>query len=290
MSSIALSGAVPRTLTCLTWQSTRVPHMRLLLLYTEQMTSLTTALRVLSLMSDASPQVRVSETARRLTIPKSSVSRALKLLTESGFLERDSERGFRAGPELFRLGVLYRTRLPPEARIDEELRELVRRHGATAYVGVLRGTDLIVLRRHESSSPVRFIQEPGAILPAYATAVGKALLARQSREDIAAALPPYLVCEGREINISRDQFLRELEAIRQQGYAEFDDRLLGVGAVGVAVQIAPDRDLGFAICFTRDAIDESQRRAIACELRELAYTIGMICEDPIWAALPSKES
>ena len=39
--------------------------------------------------------------------------------------------------------------------------------------------DLIVLRRHEGVHPVRYIQEPGATIPAYATAVGKALLARR---------------------------------------------------------------------------------------------------------------
>ncbi len=248
------------------------------------MTSLSNALRVISLMSQESPRLRVSDAARSLDLPKSSVSRLLKELADGGFLERDEDRGFRAGPELFRLGALCRMRLPVEARTDEELRKLVYRHGATAYVGVLSGMNLVVLRRHESSSPVRFIQEPGSTIPAYATAVGKALLARLSDRDLATALPRRLACDGREVDMTQEELLRELETVRRQGYAEFDDRLLGVGALGVSIQIAPGRDLGFAICFTRDSLAEAERHAIACELREVACTIGTLCDDPVWTA------
>jgi DNA-binding IclR family transcriptional regulator len=247
------------------------------------MTTLSNALRVLSLMSPGSPRLRVSEAARLLDLPKSSVSRLLKELTEGGFLERDEDRGFRVGPELFRLGVLYRMRLPAEVRVDEELQKLVHRHGATAYVGVLSGSDLVVLRRHEGSSPVRFIQEPGSTIPAYATAVGRALLARLSDKDLTAALPRRLTCEGREVDMTREELLRELETVRRQGYAEFDDRLLGVGALGVAIQIVPGRDLGFALCFTRDSLVDAERHAIACELRDIARSIGVLCDDPFWA-------
>jgi len=231
-------------------------------------------------MSPGSPQVRVSEAARQLELPKSSVSRLLKQLTEGGLLERDGDRGFRAGPELFRLGTLYRTRLPVEARVDEELRHLVHRHGATAYVGVFRGMDLVVLRRHESTSPVRFIQEPGSVIPAFATAVGKALLARRPEEEIAAALPDTLSCAGREVAMTRDQLLHELVAVRRQGYAMFDDRLINVGAVGVAVQISTNRDLGFAICFTRENVSDARRDIIAAELKDMAGAIGAICDVP----------
>ncbi len=245
------------------------------------MTTLSNALRVLSLMSPGSPRLRVSEVARSLDLPKSSVSRLFKELTEGGFLEREEDRGFRVGPELFRLGVLYRMRLPAEVRVDEELQKLVHRHGATAYVGVLSGSDLVVLRRHEGSSPVRFIQEPGSTIPAYATAVGKALLARLSNKDL-TALPRRLTCEGREVDMMREELLRELETVRRQGYAEFDDRLLGVGALGVAIQVAPGRDLGFALCFTRDSLVDAERHAIACELRDVARSIGVLCDDPFW--------
>ncbi|HEX7076517.1 MAG TPA: IclR family transcriptional regulator [Hyphomicrobiaceae bacterium] len=243
------------------------------------MSSLANGLRLLALLKSPHVTLRVSEAARELRLPKSTVSRLLKELTQAGLLERDGEGpGFRSGPELFRLGSLYRARLPVENRIDEALNALVHRYPATAYVGVLRGVDLIVLRRHEGVHPVRFIQEPGSCLPAYATAVGKALLARRPFNEIVEALPERLVCETRDVNMTRDALLDELETARRRGYAELDDRLLGIGAVGVAIGLAPGRDIGFAICFSRD-IAPSDKEAIAQELCELAREIGRLCDD-----------
>jgi DNA-binding IclR family transcriptional regulator len=245
------------------------------------MSSLQNAIRILGLLDQSAAQLRVSEAARSLDLPKSTVSRLVKEMTGNGLLEPDPAGGFRSGPELFRLGSLYRVRLPAEARIDEALGELVQRHRATAYVGVLRGMELLVLRRHESSFPVRFIQEPGTSIPAFSTAVGKALLARLPDEEISAALPQRLSADGRGTQTTRVALLRELAAVRERGWAELDDRLLGVGAIGVSVLVAPGRALGFALCFGRET-DETQRAEIAAELCALATRIGALCNDPYW--------
>jgi DNA-binding IclR family transcriptional regulator len=246
------------------------------------MSSLENGLKLLALLRSAQGTLRVSEAARTLSLPKSTISRLTKHLTEAGFLEREGGgRSFRAGPELFRLGSFYRARLPVEARIDEALSSLVHRYPATAYVGVLRAMDLVVLRRHEGVHPVRYIQEPGATIPAYATAVGKALLARRPVDELVAALPEHLVSDTRDVDMTRDALLAELETARARGYAELDDRLLGIGAIGVAVGLARGREIGFAICFARETA-ASDKAAIAQTLCESAREIGQLCDDPLW--------
>jgi DNA-binding IclR family transcriptional regulator len=246
------------------------------------MSSLENGLRVLALLHANQGELRVSDAARALDLPKSTISRLSKLLTEAGFLERESGgRAFRSGPELFRLGNLYRARLPAESRIDETLSGLVHRYPATAYVGVLRAMDLIVLRRHEGVHPVRYIQEPGATIPAYATAVGKALLARRPPEELVSALPMHLRSQTRDVDMPRDKLLAELEVARARGYAELDDRLLGIGAIGVAVGLARGRDIGFAICFARETA-MADKEAIARTLVDAAREIGQLCDDPLW--------
>lgn len=251
------------------------------------MSSLENGLRLLALLRSAQGTLRVSEAARTLGLPKSTISRLTKHLTEAGFLEREGGgRNFRSGPELFRLGSLYRARLPVESRIDEALSGLVHRYPATAYVGVLRAMDLIVLRRHEGGHPVRYIQEPGSTIPAYATAVGKALLARRPADELVASLPERLVSETRDVNMTRDTLLQELDVARTRGYAELDDRLLGIGAIGVAVGLARGRDIGFAICFGREmAVDD--KTEIAGTLCNVAREIGQLCDDPLWRAAPN---
>lgn len=248
------------------------------------MSSLANALRLLSNFGPQEPELRVSEVARRLGLPKSSVSRLLNELTEANFVERDRDRRFRPGPELFRLGSLYSARVPMEDRVDEFCRQLVQQYPATAYVGVLRGADLIVLRRHEGPYPVRFIQDPGSSIPAYATAVGKALLARLPREELEAILPETLVCEPRDVTMTRDAMIAELDEARKLGYARLDNSVLGVGAIGVAVGLSPGRDLGFAICYARETVAAAEQIEIAGALRNAAESIGRLCHDPFWSA------
>ena len=76
---------------------------------------------------------------------------------------------------MLRLGQLYRARTPVQERVDEICQDLLKRYPATAYLAVLRGFQLVVLRRHEGWHPVRYIMEPGDTIPAFATAVGRAL-------------------------------------------------------------------------------------------------------------------
>ncbi|MFC7397309.1 IclR family transcriptional regulator [Chelatococcus sp. GCM10030263] len=254
-----------------------------MLLYTGQMSSLTTALRIVSSLGRERTLLRVSEVARELNLPKSTVSRLLNELVRADFIEHASgERGFRAGPELFRLGSLYRDGVPAEDQIDAVCLDLVKRHPATAYVGVLQGIDLVILRCHQGSYPLRFILEPGSKVPAYATAVGKALLARLDKQELAALLPKRLVYESRDVDTTREAMLGELQEARQRGYARLDDRVVGVGAIGVAVRISPGRTTGFAVCYAREAVAPLEQADIAAALTAAAAEIGELWGDPYW--------
>lgn len=249
------------------------------------MSSLANALRLLALFDRDRPGLRVGEAAAALALPKSSVSRLVAALDVAGMVERDEAgRGFRPGPELFRLGSLYRARQPVEERIDAALRAMVRRFPATAYVGVLRDLDLVVLRRVEGAHPVRYIQEPGSVIPAYGTAVGRALLARLSDEALRAALPAHVAVPGRAVDMPRSRLLAELARGRRQGFAEYDDARLGIAAIGVAVEIAPGRLLGFALCLARERLTRRLRAELAAALTGTAREIGMLCGDAVWLA------
>lgn len=251
------------------------------------MSSLDNALRLLSLLDREQPRLRVTDAAAELGLPKSSVSRLLSTLERAGLVEREGERrGFCAGPELFRLGSLFRALLPPEERVDEALRGMVARFPATGYVGVLRGTDLVVLRLHEGFHPVRFIQQPGSVIPAYGTAVGRALLARLPAATLRSALPPHISLPPRAVDMSRATMLAELSRVTARGFAEYEHPGLGIAAIGVAVRLAPARDLGFALCIGREAMTRAMRTEIISALTETARAVGGLCGDPAWMVAP----
>lgn len=249
----------------------------------EHMSSLGNALRLLSMFGESSPRMRVTDIAAATGLPKSSVSRLLKELCAAGYVERDGDsRAFRTGPEFFRLGALYSKRVPFEDRIDETCRRLIAKYPATAYVGVLRGLELIVIRRHEGWHPVRYIQEPGSSLPAFATAVGKALLAHLPDGALEDVLPDRMSTPFREADYERQELVAELRESRGRGYALMVDLDIRIGATGVAVSLSPGRSMGFAICYGLDSITDEEKQILAGELTSAAREIGNLTADPYW--------
>ena len=247
------------------------------------MSSLKNALRLLALFDATHTERRVTDIAAALSLPKSSVSRLLKDLIEAGMIERGAGgRGLRIGPEMLRLGQLYRARTPVQERVDEICQDLLKRYPATAYLAVLRGFQLVVLRRHEGWHPVRYIMEPGDTIPAFATAVGRALLSRLPLEELERIVPNHLSLDERDVDASRQQILDEIAAVRERGCAHVDDRKLRVSAIGVAVSTGPGRDLGFALSFAAEAIAPADRLAIERDLTSAAREIGLLNADPYW--------
>lgn len=71
------------------------------------MSSLETGLQILNVLSAGRPILRVGEVCRELGIPKSSVSRLMRTLSDFGLLERDPQnQGYVAGPQVLLMANL----------------------------------------------------------------------------------------------------------------------------------------------------------------------------------------
>src|SRR5690606_16445512 len=104
----------------------------------EELSSLQSAIRILHCLSAETPRLRVTELAERLDMPKSTVSRLLRTLSEGGVLDRDHDtREYMAGPVALQLGGLYMARHDLLDLVDEAVCKLVDRFGFTGYVAVL---------------------------------------------------------------------------------------------------------------------------------------------------------
>jgi DNA-binding IclR family transcriptional regulator len=75
------------------------------------MSSLESAVTILGCFSPDTPELGVTDVARRLSIPKSTVSRLMKVMATRALIEQDRKtRRYRVGPLPFRLGQLYQSR------------------------------------------------------------------------------------------------------------------------------------------------------------------------------------
>ena len=249
------------------------------------MSSLTSGIDILQCFASERPELRVSDVARRLNMPKSTVTRLLKEMLHHGLVEQDRKtRTYRPGPLAFRLGTLYQAHLQILDLVEAAVEELVAEFGLTGYIGVLDGTDVVLLRVRQGSYPVRFVLEPGYRVPAFTTAIGKALLARQDDATIVEMHAPVLHYETTHLDMPVEQLVQELHITRKQNWAEASERTFpGFGAVATAVGAGDGQQtLGFCLSYpTNTRFDDEKDRMVA-RMTSHAARIGRRAGDPHW--------
>ena len=117
--------------------------------------------------------VRIAELTGR---EKSQVSRTLRILDETGFVERDPEtRGYRIGWRLF--GLAARAGEPRLLALAQPLlRRLAAELGETAHLSVLDGAEVLTLLTEAPATTIRATGYSGRIVHVACTSSGRALL------------------------------------------------------------------------------------------------------------------
>jgi IclR family acetate operon transcriptional repressor len=196
-------------------------------------------LRLLRLFEDHE-MIRVNQVARDMGLSRSTVHRMLATLSHHQFVEQDElSRAYKPGPALVDIGLAVVSNIDIRVIAHSALVELRDLTGETAHLGVMRGNDSVLfLDSVESDRMVRTGSRIGRILPAYATATGKVMLAERTDEEI-AALYRSGVPEGptpRALT-TVDELLEQLAEVRRLGYAvNHGESESDVAAVAVAVR------------------------------------------------------
>lgn len=135
------------------------------------------ALRVLTALQGAR-RMSLGELAARLELPPSTVHGIVRTLLAHGMVlqERDSGR-YRLGPATLRLGNVYLDTLDLRSRIAGWADDLAVRTGFAVRTGVLLLTDVVVVHHTPRPDGSRQMPEVGIVIPAHASALGKAMLA-----------------------------------------------------------------------------------------------------------------
>jgi DNA-binding IclR family transcriptional regulator len=192
------------------------------------------AAKILRALRDAPDGLPLSQLASEVRLPPTTVHRIVQSLAVEGFvLSSPDERNLHLGPELGRLAVASQTNFAAICHsFMEELREEI---GETVDLAVMQGFDIRFVDHVPSKHRLRLGTVIGDVFPAYCTANGKALLATLPPEAIPAALPKRLPKLTPNTITDRDELMRELDEIREQGYAfdreEQSERICAVGVV-----------------------------------------------------------
>ncbi|MEU5095237.1 IclR family transcriptional regulator [Streptomyces sp. NPDC020996] len=217
----------------------------------------------------ASSGVGVSELARRAQLSKSTAYRVLGMLERNGVVERVGT-DYRLGERLHDLGrAVY---APGYEGIRDvllpfltDLYELTRQ---TVHLSVLHGTDVVYLAKLYGHRPAPVPSRIGGRLPAHATAVGKVLLAYDSRAAAQVTSTPLRRFTEHTIT-DPDALAAELERIRRTGVG-YDDQESQRGLNCVAVPVLGHAGRAVAGLSVAGRCGEFDPRRLSADMRRLA--------------------
>lgn len=134
--------------------------------------------RALALLSEVcGPEpIGLAEAARRTTLPASTALRLLRTLEAAGFVRRDADGAFSAGPRLLQLGATALSRSSLAHLGEPALRRIVGLTGESTYLSVRGpGDQAIHIAMAEGTRSVRHTSWVGRSVPLAGLAVGRAL-------------------------------------------------------------------------------------------------------------------
>ncbi|SCL20128.1 transcriptional regulator, IclR family [Micromonospora rhizosphaerae] len=232
------------------------------------------ALRLLLLMRHRGT-VRVTDVSDELGVARSTAHRLLMTLAHHGFVAQDTvSRSYRVGRVMVEIGLAAVGELDVRRKARQHMEKLAAELRETVNLLVLEGAEVHFIDGVESDRTLRVTARTGLLVPAHATAGGKALLAELSASELEALYPNGLdrMTERTltDINLLRD----ELAEVRRLGYAiNRGEREHGVHAVAVCIRDHAGRAVA-ALATSVPAPRASRLHSFVEPLRRSADAIG----------------
>lgn len=163
---------------------------------------------------------RLREISDALDMPRSSAHALLRTLVAQGWVRSDpSGTLYGIGIRALLVGTSYLDSDPYLPLITPFLEELRAELDETFHLGRLDGTDIVYLATRESKQYARLANRVGRRLPAYTTALGKALLAERFETQRDEHVPSALKSLTQHTITDRMELDHELDEVRVRGYA-----------------------------------------------------------------------
>ncbi|MGW8568104.1 IclR family transcriptional regulator [Isoptericola sp. NPDC055881] len=255
------------------------------------MSTLANARDVLRLMTSLQRDVTVTDVAARLGVPKSSVSRTLSMMAEYGFLERDPmTRAYRPGGLIMEASYHFRASRDTMTLLEEAVARLVADTGYTGYVDVLDGSESLVLHMRIGTAGTLQVYTPaGTRAPAYASSMGRALLARLDDAQVLRLVDPELEHSTGTAPTSRDALLATLARVRADGWdVSRGEWVANVGGISAAVlDGGTGQVFGVGIAMPVPELSDEVVARYGTQVRDAAQHVGKLVGDPYWREFAS---
>ncbi len=249
--------------------------------------SLERGLAVICVFGEEDPHLTLTEVAQRTGLTRAAARRFLLTLADLGYVRSDG-RQFSLTPRVLELGYGFLSSQSVSSLAQPHLERLVEEVRESSSLSVLDGPDVVYIARVATSRIMRVAINIGTRFPAFATSMGRAMLAYMPDPD----LDNYIEkCEFEPLTdrtLTTKQDLRAaLEVVRQTGYAIVDQEL-EEGLRSVAAPILASDGTPVAAVNISTHVSRTSLRALRRDIvPPLLATAGRIASELAMTAEPT---
>ena len=205
----------------------------------EYLSTLARGISVLCSFTKEHPEMTLSEVAAETSLSPAVARRCLNTLVHLGYVGKKGKL-FLLTPEVMSFASAFLESMNVEEVVRPYLQEVRDLTGDSSSLSVLSQHDILYLVHVSTNRMIRLVAGVGTRFPAYATSMGRALLAFHSDEFIEKFLNEAEIKALTDKTVASRTKLRQiLKRVRKQGYASIQDEL-DYGIVSIAVPVFSD--------------------------------------------------
>lgn len=156
--------------------------------------------------------------SEKLSAPKSSISPILQELVSRNYLTLSASQKYMIGFGLYNIGSGFLRQFNFLDEVEKYLQNMTNICNEASHFSVLSGGDVLYLKKANSPEPIRMVSFIGNKIPAYSTALGKALLLDYSPAQIRSLYPSGLQKVTDSTITDFDILNQQLEEGRKNGF------------------------------------------------------------------------
>ncbi len=179
-------------------------------------------------------ELTLSALVARCGLPRSTTHRIADRMIRLGWLDKPRDR-YRIGNRLFEISSLAPIRHELREAVLPFLQDLHNAAKTTVQLGVLDGTQILIVEKITGHRPMPMLSQVGGMIPAYCSGLGRAILAYSDGATIDAVLAAGMPARTPRTLTSAVAVMRELTAIPPRGWAVDREE----GNIGVSCVAAP---------------------------------------------------
>lgn len=243
--------------------------------------SLERGLAVILAFSEHHPRLTLAEVADRTELSRPTVRRILLTLEKLGYVRAEG-KGYALTPHVLALGNAFLSSLNITEVAQPYMEEVTKTTGHTCSLAALDGEDAVFLTRVPSRRVMRHTLTTGTRLPAFATSMGRVLLAGLPEHEVEGFLAHAPFPRYTAHTVTEAGQLREiLRQVRKQGWAlvnqEFEEGVRSFSAPVLDSEQRTVASLSMSVPASNVGLDEVHEQILPVVIesaREISKQLG----------------